>query len=264
MREALRQTAAIVVVLGTLLVLWHLAAHVVDQPRLLPGPEAVAATVAAGIFGEPLGSPRSLIYHAGVTASTTVAGFAIALGIGIALAFAIVHVRILDRALLPWIVASQTVPVLAIAPMVVVVLGNAGLTGMLPKALIAAWLAFFPIVTAMVTGLRSPETIQLDLMRTYSASRREVFAKVRWPASMPFAFAGVKVALTLALVGAIVAELPTGAQAGLGARLLSASYYGQTLQLWAALVMAAVLALVAVALADGARLLLIRSRGGRL
>ncbi len=199
-----------------------------------------------------------------MTATTTVVGFALALFVGIALALGIVHVRLLDRALMPWIVASQTVPVLAIAPMVVVVLGNVGLTGLIPKALIAAWLGFLPNVTAMVTGLRSPEPIQLDLMRTYSASGWEIFTKLRWPASMPFAFAGVKVALTLALVGAIVAELPTGAQAGLGARLLSASYYGQTLQLWSALVMAAALALIAVALADGARLLLVRARGGRL
>jgi NitT/TauT family transport system permease protein len=263
MREGLRQTAAIVVVLVAMFALWYVAAQAVAAPRLLPAPQAVAATVVAGLL-EPPGSPRSLLYHAGVTASTTVVGFALALLVGIALAVGIVHLRLLDRALMPWIVASQTVPVLAIAPMVVVVLGNVGLTGLIPKALIAAWLAFFPIVTAMVTGLRSPETLQLDLMRTYSASRWETFAKLRWPASMPFAFAGVKVALTLALVGAIVAELPTGAQAGLGARLLSASYYGQTLQLWAALVMAALLALIAVGLADGARLLLVRARGGRL
>lgn len=263
MSDLLRRGGPIVVVLLAAFALWSAAAAFVAQPRLLPAPGAVAATVIAGL-AEPPGSPRSLLYHAGVTASTTLVGFALALAVGIVLALGIVHVRILDRALMPWIVASQTVPVLAIAPMVVVVLGNVGLTGLVPKALIAAWLGFFPIVTAMVTGLRSPERLQLDLMRTYSASRWDVFAKLRWPASMPFAFAGVKVALTLALVGAIVAELPTGAQAGLGARLLSASYYGQTLQLWAALVMTAVLALIAVALADAARALLVRARGGRL
>jgi len=263
MREAVRRGLPIVVVLLALAASWELAAQLVAQPRILPTPQAVGGAVVAGLL-QPPGSPRSLLYHAGVTASTAAAGFALALLVGIALALAIVHVRVLDRALMPWIVASQTVPVLAIAPMVVVVLGNVGLTGLVPKALIAAWLGFFPIVTAMVTGLRSPEPIQLDLLRTYSAGRWDVFAKLRWPASMPFAFAGLKVALSLAIVGAIVAELPTGAQAGLGARLLSASYYGQTLQLWAALVMAAGLALGAVALADGARALLVRARGGRL
>jgi NitT/TauT family transport system permease protein len=165
---------------------------------------------------------------------------------------------------MPWIIASQTIPVLAIAPMVVVVLGNIGLTGILPKAIIAGWLSFFPITTAMVTGLRSPDRMQLDLMRTYSAGQRDVFAKLRWPASMGFLFAGVKVAATLALVGAIVAELPTGAQAGLGARLLAGSYYGQTLQIWAALCMAALLTLLAVAATDFAERLLIAQRGGRL
>jgi len=263
MREAMGRALPIVVVLLALAAFWELAAQLVAQPRILPTPQAVGGAVVAGLL-EPPGSPRSLLYHAGVTASTAAAGFALALVVGIGLALAIVHVRVLDRALMPWIVASQTVPVLAIAPMVVVVLGNVGLTGLVPKALIAAWLGFFPIVTAMVTGLRSPEPIQLDLLRTYSAGRWDVFGKLRWPASMPFAFAGLKVAVSLAIVGAIVAELPTGAQAGLGARLLSASYYGQTLQLWAALVMAAGLALCAVALADGARALLVRARGGRL
>ena len=134
----------------------------------------------------------------------------------------------------------------------------------LPKALIAGWLSFFPITTAMVTGLRAPERMQLDLMRTYNASGSDVFAKLRWPASMGFLFAGVKVAATLALVGAIVAELPTGAQAGLGARLLAGSYYGQTLQIWAALVTAGLLTMLAVAGADAAQRVLIARRGGRL
>ncbi len=239
------------------------AAWSLDRP-LLPAPHQVAGGVLSGIFGEPVSSPRSLLYHAGVTAATAALGFGLALVFGIALAVGIVHVRTLDRSLMPWVIASQTIPVLAIAPMVVVVLGNIGLTGVLPKALIAGWLSFFPITTAMVTGLRAPDRMQLDLMRTYNASGRDVFTKVRWPASMGFLFAGLKVAVTLAIVGAIVAELPTGAQAGLGARLLAGSYYGQTLQIWAALVTAALLTLLAVALADGAQRILIATRGGRL
>jgi NitT/TauT family transport system permease protein len=239
------------------------AAFSLDRP-LLPAPHQVAAGVLTGIFGEPVSSPRSLLYHAGVTAATAALGFGLALVFGIALAVGIVHIRTLDRSLMPWVIASQTIPVLAIAPMVVVALGNIGLTGVLPKALIAGWLSFFPITTAMVTGLRAPDRMQLDLMRTYNASGSDVFTKVRWPASMGFLFAGLKVAATLAIVGAIVAELPTGAQAGLGARLLAGSYYGQTLQIWAALVAAALLTLLAVALADGAQRILIATRGGRL
>jgi NitT/TauT family transport system permease protein len=262
MRERLNRAASIAVVLLSVLIFWYVAAVVAGRPQV-PGPLQVAGALIADLL-EPPNSPRSLLYHAGVTASTAAAGFALALVAGIALAFGIVRLRVLDRSLMPWIVASQTIPILAIAPMVVVVLGNVGITGLVPKALIAAWLSFFPIVTAMVTGLRSPERPQLDLMRTYSAGGWDVFVKLRWPASMAFLFAGVKVAATLAVVGAIVAELPTGAQAGLGARLLAGSYYGQTLQIWAALVMAAILALLAVAAADAARAALVRARGGRL
>jgi NitT/TauT family transport system permease protein len=234
-----------------------------DRP-LVPAPHQVAATLFSSVFGYPVTSPHSLVFHAAVTAVTAIAGFAIAFVAGLALAVGIVHQRTLDRALMPWIIASQTVPVLAIAPMIVVVLGNVGLTGLLPKALIAAWLSFFPITTAMVTGLRSPERMQRDLMRTYDASAWDIFTKLRWPASTSFLFSGLKIAATLALVGAIVAELPTGAQAGLGARLLAGSYYGQTLQIWAALVMAGTLTLLALAAANSAQALVVRRRGGRL
>ena len=94
----------------------------------------------------------------------------------------------------------------------------------------------------MVKGLRSPEQIQLDLMHTYNASSAQTFWKLRWPASMPYLFTSLKVAIAISLVGAIVGELPTGAVAGLGARLLAGSYYGQTVQIWAALFTAAALA----------------------
>ncbi len=242
------------VVLGTLSL---------DRP-LVPAPHQIAATLITSIFTNPMNSPHNLLFHAGVTAVSAVVGFALALLAGLALAVGIVHLRTLDRSLMPWIIASQTVPVLAIAPMIVVVLGNIGLSGLLPKALIAAWLCFFPVTAAMVTGLRSPERMQLDLMRTYNASGWDVFSKLRWPASTPFLFAGLKIAATLALVGAIVAELPTGAQAGLGARLLAGSYYGQTLQIWAALAMAAVLTLLALGATNTAQALVVRRRGGRL
>jgi NitT/TauT family transport system permease protein len=288
MNDALRRAAPIVVVLAATIVVWYAAAVAMnlsaaqalagtgagpgavaraawslDRP-LLPAPHQIAQTLFTGVFTEPVTSPRSLVYHAAVTAGTALLGFGLALVLGIALAVAIVGTRTLDRSLMPWVIASQTIPVLAIAPMVVVVLGNIGLSGILPKALIAGWLSFFPITTAMVTGLRAPDRMQFDLMRTYNASNRDVFMQLRWPASMGFLFAGVKVAATLALVGAIVAELPTGAQAGLGARLLAGSYYGQTLQIWAALVMAALLTLLAVGATDAAQRVLVARRGGRL
>jgi len=234
-----------------------------DRP-LLPAPHQVAAELLDGLFRHPIAAPHSLIFHAAVTAEAASCGFALAMALGTALAVGIVHARTLDRSLMPWVVASQTIPVLAIAPMVVVVLGNAGLTGLVPKALIAGWLSFFPVTIAMVTGLRAPDPMQRDLMRTYAASEAQVFTRLRWPASMAFLFPALKVASALALVGAIVAELPTGAQAGLGARLLAGSYYGQTLQIWAALFTAAGLALLATGGVELARACLARARGGRL
>ena len=244
---------------------WDIVAATMQQERpLLPAPHQIAGELIDSTLFHPVTSPRSLLYHAGVTAFAAALGFGFALALGIVLAVGIVHVRTLDRSLMLWIIASQTVPVLAIAPMVVVVLGNIGLTGVLPKALIAGYLSFFPITTGMVTGLRAPDPMQRDLMRTYSASGTQVFTRLRWPASMAFLFPSLKVAATLSLVGAIVAELPTGAQAGLGARLLTGSYYGQTLQIWAALFAAAILALLAVAMIDLAQRALVRRRGGRL
>jgi len=234
-----------------------------DRP-LLPTPVQVVGEMVESVFFYPPTSPRSLVFHAGVTTWSAGFGLIIALVAGIALAIGIVHLRPLERALMPWLIASQAIPVLAIAPMVIVVLGNAGFTGVLPKALIAGWLSFLPITIGMVKGLRSADVMQRDLMRTYNASGRQVLMKLRWPASMAFLFPALKVAAPLALVGAIVAELPTGAQAGLGARLLAGSYYGQTLQIWAALLTAAILAMLAVGAVDIAQALVVRARGGRL
>jgi NitT/TauT family transport system permease protein len=143
---------------------------------------------------------------------------------------------------MPWIIASQTIPILAIAPMIIVVLGSLGLTGLVPKSLISMYLCFFPVAIGMVKGLTSPDPMQLDLMRTYYASTEQILWKLRFPSSLPFLFASLKVAIAIALTGAIVGELPTGAQAGIGARMLTGSYYGQTVQIWAALVAASVAA----------------------
>ncbi|MDR3375716.1 MAG: ABC transporter permease [Ancalomicrobiaceae bacterium] len=233
-----------------------------DRP-LLPVPHQILIEMRKTILDVAVTSKRSLIYHAEVTLSTTLLGFLIGSVTGILLAVAIVHVKALQKALMPWIIASQTVPILAVAPIVVVVLGNIGITGTLPKALISAYLCFFPVTIGMVKGLTSPDLMLIDLMRTYYASPAQTFWKLRWPASVPFLFASLKVAIAISLVGAIVAELPTGAQAGLGARLLAGSYYGQTVQIWAALFTAAALAAIAVAAVGLVEHLTVRGMGGR-
>ena len=149
---------------------------------------------------------------------------------------------------MPWAIASQTIPILAIAPMIIVVFNSVGLQGIFPKAIISAYLSFFPVVVGMVKGLRSPDQMHLDLLKTYNASSTEGFWKLRLPSSMPYLFASLKIGIAASLVGAIVGELPTGAVRGLGARLLSGSYYGQTIQIWSALLGAALLAATLVAL----------------
>jgi NitT/TauT family transport system permease protein len=187
-------------------------------------------------------SKRSLIHHAGITLSSTLLGFLFGTILGIALAVGIVHSATLDKSLMPWIITSQTIPILAIAPMIIVVLNAVGISGLLPKAFISMYLSFFPVAVGMVKGLRSPDVMHLDLMRTYNASKAQVFWKLRWPSSTPYLFTSLKIAIAASLVGAIVGELPTGAVSGLGARLLAGSYYGQTIQIWSALFMAAFLA----------------------
>ena len=208
-------------------------------------------------------SKRSLVYHGWVTLSSTLLGFVMGTILGIVLAVLIVHMRSLDKSLMPWIISSQTIPILAIAPIVIVVLGSIGLRGLVPKAIISTYLCFFPVTIGMVKGLTSPDVLSLDLMRTYSASKAKTFWKLRLPASVPFLFASLKVAIAIAIVGAIVAELPTGAQAGIGARLLSGSYYGQTVQIWAALFVAAALAASLVALVGLAERVTLAAMGAR-
>ena len=212
-----------------------------DRARL-PSPHQVAAELWNTTVGVAPTSKRSLVHHAGVTLAPTLLGFAIGSALGIALAVGIVHSRTMDMSVMPWAIASQTIPILALAPMIVVVANSVGLQGLVPKAVVSAYLSFFPVVVGMASGLRSPDPAQLDLMRTYDAGRAQTFAKLRLPASTPFLFASLKIAVAASLVGAIVGELPTGAQAGLGARLLAGSYYGQTVQIWSALLMAAICA----------------------
>lgn len=231
-----------------------------DRP-VLPAPHQIALDLVDSIFGWPLASPRNLLYHAAVTSSATLLGFVLGTLLGVLLAVAVVHSRTLERSLLPWIVASQAVPVLAIAPIVVVILGSIGLSGVFPKAVISMYLCFFPVTVALVQGLRSPGRMELELLHTYAASAGQTFWALRVPASLPFLFPALRVGIAAGLVGAIVAELPTGAQAGLGARLLTGSYYGNTVQIWSALAMSAGLGLVLT----GAVSLVQRSlaRGGR-
>ena len=236
-----------------------------NQKRpVTPAPHQVASELYDTVIDKKISSKRSLVYHAWVTLSSTLLGFAFGTLLGILLAVGIVHSRVLDKSLMPWIITSQTIPILALAPMIIVVLNSFdGMPRAVPKALISTYLSFFPVAVGMVKGLRSPDAMQLDLFRSWSASRSQTFWSLRAPASLPFLFASMKVAVAASLVGAIVGELPTGAVAGLGARLLSGSYYGQTVQIWSALIVAAVCAALLVAAVGLAERATMRAFGGR-
>ena len=237
-----------------------LAATMAMERPVLPAPHQVAADFWSSLVDWPLDSPRNLLFHVAVTAESTLWGFALGTLLGLLLAVCIVHSRTLDRALLPWIVASQSVPVLAIAPIVLVILGSLGFAGVAPKAVIAMYLCFFPVTVAMVQGLRSPQKIETEMMHTYAASKWQALWLLRLPAALPFLFPALRVGIAAGLVGAMVAELPTGAQAGLGARLLTGSYYGNTVQIWSALVMSALLGLLLTGVMAAVEHLVLRQR----
>ena len=241
-----------------------LVAATLDMQRpVMPAPHQIALDFWRSLVDWPIDSPRNLLFHVAVTAESTLWGFVLGTLLGLVLAVLIVHSRTLDKALLPWIVASQTVPVLAIAPIVLVILGSLGFSGVAPKAVIAMYLCFFPVTVAMVQGLRSPQVIETEMMHTYAANWWQSLWLLRLPASLPFLFPALRVGIAAGLVGAMVAELPTGAVAGLGARLLTGSYYGNTVQIWSALVMSALLGLALTAAVAGVERLVLRRRGGQ-
>lgn len=226
----------------------RIVASMEQQRPVIPAPHQVVQELWKTVVMTDPTSKRSLIYHGFVTLSSAFVGFLMGAVLGIVLAVLIVHLRTLQKSLMPWIIASQTIPILAIAPIIIVVLAALDIKGLIPKAVISTYLCFFPVTIGMVKGLTSADPMQLDLMRTYNASRSQTFWMLRWPSATPFLFTSLKVAIAISLVGAIVGELPTGAQAGLGSRLLSGSYYGQMVQIWAALFMAAAITAGLVAL----------------
>lgn len=272
----MRKAMPVLAVLGIIVVIWYVAAvwmnstWVYDQAEragttqgfgevvratmalerpLLPAPHQVAVALWDGITGQAITSKRSLVYHGWVTMEATLAGFAMGILLGVSLAIGIVYFRVMEATVMPWAVISQTIPIVALAPMIVVLsntlsLGEAlGLENRLvSKTIISAYLSFFPVLVGMVKGLRSPDAMQLDQLATWNANGWQSFLYLRLPSSMPYFFASLKVAIAAALVGAIVGELPTGAVEGLGARMLVASQFGQPLLMWASLFAAALVA----------------------
>jgi NitT/TauT family transport system permease protein len=200
-----------------------------------------------------------LVEAAFFTLREALIGFLLGALIGIGLASLFVHSRLAERALLPWVITSQTVPIVAISPILVVAFSR----GLISVIIITTYLTFFPVTIAMARGLRSPDPRAIELMRSYAASRWAIYRKVRLPASIPFLFAGLKVAATASVIGAIIGEGPGGIQAGLGRAIIV--YYQQYItgpeRLWATVFAAALTGLAFFLLVLAAEKAVLHRRG---
>jgi NitT/TauT family transport system permease protein len=187
-------------------------------------------------------------------------GFLLGGAIGLILATVFVHSRLAERAFVPYVVASQTVPIIAIAPLITYALGGSTLA----VVVIAAYLTFFPVTIAMIVGLRSFDPRALELTRSYAASRWDVYRKLRLPASLPFLFTALKIAATASIVGAIIGESPGGVADGLGRVILTYNQYYVTgpEKLWAAIIASGLLGIAFYLVVRAAENVVLRGRPG--
>jgi NitT/TauT family transport system permease protein len=225
------------------------------------------AAIVGVFFDRPRGDDGPLramilLSSAATTLGEALAGFVLGSLLGCGLAMLCASSQLLERSLLPYVVGSQTVPILAIAPMVVVGLGQLSAPDWLAKAVVAAYLTFFPVTIGMLRGLRSAPPDALDLMRSYAASQTQIFVKLRLPSALPYLFTSLKIAATASVIGALVAELPAGSQNGVGVEIIKAAqfYNSNPPLLFATVMMAGAIGLLfygAVALAEN---LIVRER----
>jgi len=187
-------------------------------------------------------------------------GFGLGALLGLALATIFVHVRLLERALVPYVIASQTIPIIALAPMIVFAIGQ----GVLAVVIIATYLTFFPVTIAMIRGLRSNDPRALELMRSYAASPAEIYWKVRLPASLPYLFTALKISATASIVGAIIGEDTGAIQQGLGRVITTFNQYYATgpEKLWTGILAASLLGIAFFSAIRAVEILVLRGRPG--
>ena len=256
--DAIRAAKRVALVLAGLVVFWGLweAYRWIGERAGITWPFTVDATNMPhihdmlSVLTKPLqpGGPTLLHYEwhwALFTGKEALTGFLLGGAIGFALAVLLAHSRILRRGLLPYIVISQTVPILAIAPMVVLGLGTKGVQPWVAVSVIAAYLTFFPVAMNTLRGLLSPDPRSLELMRSYAADRNAVLWKLRLPASLPFVFSALKISATASVIGAIIGETPASIQDGLGGAIVNFNQYYSTAptRLWATNIICAALGL---------------------
>ena len=217
----------------------------------VPFPHWIVGRIAPFFGKYALGDERNVLSATLYTTLGTLSALVLGAAFGIALAVVFVLFRPLERALLPWVIASQTVPIIALVPVLLLVLGNFGITiqtSLLPTAIIGAYIAFFPVVVGTVKGLRSVDPLALDLMRSYAASPLQMFGKVRFPAAAPFLFTSLKLGTAAALVGALVAETESNNRRGLGFQILGQVQSGNVADVWILLILSGLLGVALVAL----------------
>lgn len=213
-------------ILALILVAWELAVRLLEVPPwLLPAPSKIALR---------FGRTQDLAYHTGLTLLEAGLGFAISAVLGLALSAGIANSRFLERGLFPYVIVSNAVPIIAIVPLLNIWLGF----GITTKIVIAAIITFFPIVTNTTRGLKSADARILDLMHSINATGPQVFFKVQLPSALPFIFAGFRIAASLSLVGAVVAEF-YGADRGLGYLVITAATQLRTDLLFVAIIVLA-------------------------
>jgi ABC-type nitrate/sulfonate/bicarbonate transport system permease component len=230
-RALLRRSlpAALVFVAVLAFLQWGVPALGVS-PYVLPTPGAVLQRM--------LDPESRLLYHFSITAFEAVGGVLIGGVLGVGLAVLFVHVRPLEDALYPWIIVLQTIPLVALAPMLIIWFGS----GVLPRVAMSALFAFFPILVNALRGLRQVDPAALELLRSYAVSRWQLFWVLRLPGSLPFVFAGLKIGTTLAVIGAIVGEF-AGASQGLGYAITVSTYSTDTSQTFAAIAYASLMSI---------------------
>jgi NitT/TauT family transport system permease protein len=222
------------IILVVLLIVWQGTVRALDLPPwLLPAPSDIAAR---------FGRTSNLGYHTGMTVIEAFSGFVIAAIFGVGLSGGIVHSRFLERGLLPYIIVSNAIPIIAVMPLLTIWFGF----GIIPKIVICAIISFFPIVTNTTRGLRSADYRVIEFMRSINATPVQVFLKVQLPSALPFIFAGFKIAASLALVGAVVAEFYSSDR-GLGYLIITSATELRTDLLFVAITILAVLGVISFA-----------------
>lgn len=251
-RAALREWIPALAVFVGVLFLWQAIDILLEvPPYILPSPAEILSEVAERF--------PQLLRELGWTMVEAVGGFLLGSGLAFLTATVFVHVRLVERSLYPWAVVLQTVPIIAIAPLLTIWFGF----GLSPKIVIAAIICFFPMLVNSTRGLRTISPQALELMRVLSASRRDIFLRLRLPSSLPYVFSGLKVASTLSVIGAIVAEF-TGADRGVGYLVVAASYRIDTRLMFAGITLSSAAGILFFNLISGLERLLLRWPGARV